>query len=131
METNYTYHATKYDSARDEVIAILASPLEGFGRAATGNVEAPTGFVELVVLDETHDLDFTDHTNYPPGDLCGETARLYGVTTQDVLGAWLVISNDQGFVTVLGHDNASAAMRHFSQIEKAYLTWEDQDDDNN
>lgn len=64
MTTIAPYFATKYDSAAHEVIAILADHAEGYGQGFGGNIDAPTGYFELVILDESHDADFHDHTNY-------------------------------------------------------------------
>jgi hypothetical protein len=96
-----TYFATKYDSAREEIIAVLADSTEGFGTDSIGEVDAPTGFVQTVTLDESCDLDFSDHTNYPAGDYAGEIARTYRVIGSDVLGHHIVQHNDQGFVRVI------------------------------
>lgn len=118
------YFATKYDSAAHEVIAILADHAEGYGQDFGGNVDAPTGYFELVILDESHDVDFHDHTNYPPGDYAGEVARRHGVQAGDVMGNWLVLTNAQGFVSVIGHPTPDAARAAFAQLEAQWIDWE-------
>lgn len=117
------YFATKYDSARDEVIAILADYNEGFGAAQSGDAESPTGYFQLVHLTEECDLDFTDHTNYPLGDYAGEVARTYGVTHADVLGHYIVTTDSQGFVYVQSYDSARDARQAFDSLADAYASW--------
>lgn len=119
------YHATKYGSARDEVVAVLADMNEGFGREAFGDVESPVGYVQFVRLDESCDLDFSDHTNYQPGDHAGEVAREYGVTAADVHGIHVVTTNSQGFVTVTSFliaDEETAA-NLVQDLSLAYEEW--------
>lgn len=120
------YFATKYDSAACEVIAILSDVSEGYGRAATGNSEAPDGYFSLVVLDDTCDLDFTDtSTNYPRGDMAGEVARAYGVTAADVTGAHIVTWNSQGMVSVETFESAEEAQAEYDVREARYADWDD------
>lgn len=109
-----TYFATKYSSAAHEVIAILADNAEGFGEGFGGSVDEPTGFFELVILDDPTVLDFAA---YPPDDHAGEVARAHGVQAGDVLGNWLVITDDQGFVSVIGHPTPDAARAAFAALE--------------
>lgn len=122
------YFATKYDSAACEVIAILASVGEGYGSAESGDVESPAGFFAAVTLDSYCDLDFADHTNYPLGDDAGETARKYGVTAEDVTGHHLVITNDQGFVSVLTYDTREERDAAYAAQDAVYAAWLDTDD---
>lgn len=110
------YFPTEYASAAAEVIALLADVVEGYGKAEAGEVDAPTGYFALVILDDTCDLDFADtSTNYPRGDLVGETAREYGVTAEDVRGAHIVTHDSQGFVSVETFDTAEEAQREFDR----------------
>ena len=124
------YFATKYDSAAHEVIAILADISEGYGKEATGDVESPTGYVQLVHLDDTCDLDVQDTTGaYPLGDYAGEVARAYGVTADDIKGSWLVTSNSQGFVSCERFDTAEATTDAYRCAEARYDVWADEDRD--
>lgn len=124
-----TYHATKYDSARDEVVAILADANEGFGTEHFGDVEAPCGYVQTVGLDDSHDLDFSDHTNYPVGDQAGEVARTYGVTADDVKGLHIVVTNSQGFVDVESYalEDEEAFEARVQAYRDSWGEWDDQD----
>lgn len=123
------YFATKYDSAAAEVIAILSSVSEGYGIAETGDVESPTGYFAFVVLDDTCDLAFDDHTNYPVGDYAGEVAREYGVTAADVLGAHIVTTNSQGFVSVETFDSRDEGEARFDYLAEIYNAWDDEGND--
>lgn len=124
-----TYHATKYDSAAAEVIAILSDVNEGFGKDQTGDTDSPVGFIAWVVLDESCDLDFSDATNYPAGDYAGEIAREYGVTSADVMGAHLVTTNSQGFVSVETFPTAAAAQDEYTCRAARYAVWDDEERD--
>jgi hypothetical protein len=123
------YFATKYDSAAAEVIAILSDYTEGFGKTQDGDVDSPTGFFALVILDESCDLAFADHTNYPLGDYAGEVARTYGVTADDVMGAHVVTTNSHGFVWVQTFATAEEAQAHYAELEAAYSAWLDSDEE--
>ena len=125
-----TYFPTKYDSAADEVIAILSDVGEGYGKASTGDVEAPTGYFALVVLDDSCDLDVQDTTGaYPPGDPAGETAREYGVTAEDVTGVFIVTTNSQGAVSVERFDTEAEAQAEYDCREGRYAAYDDEDRD--
>ena len=125
-----TYFATKYDSAADEVIAILSDVNEGYGKESTGDVESPVGYISLVILDDTCDLDVQDTTGaYPRGDLAGETAREYGVTAEDIRGNFIVVGNSQGFIGVERFDTAEAAQAEFDCREARYAAWSEQEED--
>lgn len=63
---------------------------------------------------------------YPPGDYAGEVARRHGVQADDVMGNWLVLTNAQGFVSVIGHPTPDAARAAFAQLEAQWIDWEDQ-----
>lgn len=119
------YHATKYDSARDEVIALLADEAEGYGMRddTSGDAEAPTGFFALVMIPADVDLatDEDDHAT--------DVARLYGVTPAEVVGSHVVTHNSQGFVSVESFDSEAAAREAFDCLAGRYAEWSDEDRD--
>lgn len=123
------YHGTKYSSPAAEVIAILSSVSEGYGAEETGDCESPAGFIALVILDETCDLAFDDFTNYPRGDYAGEVARTYGVSATDVMGAHIVTTGSQGFVTVETFDTADIAREQYACRAAWFAEWDDEDRD--
>jgi hypothetical protein len=123
------YFATRYASATAEVVALLSDYYEGYGVDATGSVEAPTGHVSWVVLTSgVHDVDFSSTTGgYPVGDLVGETARYYGVTADDVFGAWIVTEDDRGHVDVTRYACTDDARDAFRCADARYLAWDHED----
>ena len=128
MSDTSHYFATRYDSAADEVIAVLSDEMEGFGTAHTGEVDSPTGYVSLVILDNaTQDLDFA---NYPADDHAGEVAREFGVTADDVVGNYVVRSTDQGFVYVHAYDTPDLAREAYLVLDTQYAAWCDTDEEN-
>lgn len=124
-----TYYDTKFDSAAHEVLSILADSAEGYGIDACGDVESPWGFFQLLILDDNHDTDFNDFTNYPRGDYAGEVARLYGLTSADVLGNWMVKYDDRGSVYCEQFDTPEQARQAFACQSAAFGAWSDEDED--
>lgn len=114
-----TYHATKYDSARDEVIALLAN---GMRDDSTGNVDALTGWFALVTIPANVDLMID-------GDPVSETAREYGVTAADVIGSHIVTHDSQGFVYVETFDSEQEAREEFDCRAAQFAEWDDEDRD--
>lgn len=123
------YHSTKHDSAAAEVIAELSDVATGFGSDATGDVDSPTGYFALVILDQTCDLGFSDHTNYPTGDYVGELARTYGVTEADVIGAHIVTWDSRGFVSVETFPTDDDARTEYACRSQRFDEWADPDAD--
>lgn len=123
-----TYHATKYDSARDEVVALLSDPTEGFGSEYFGNVDAPTGYVQVVrltddLLETWEQRGVVDSWEDRIDDLISE----HHVTSDDVRGLHAVVSNDQGFVTVLTFASEDLLASWLRETEEEFAAWDDQD----
>lgn len=120
------YRPTKYDSARDEVIALLADDMEGYGQRedTSGEVDAPTGWFALVVIPANVSFDPS-----PDGDRADTVATEYGVTPAEVAGAHLVTENSQGFVSVETFDTAEEAREEFDCRAGRYAEWSDEDRD--
>ena len=122
------YFPTKYDSAADEIIAALSDEAEGYGTRddTTGEVDAPTGYVSLVIIPA--DVDLT--ADYMGGDMIARLAADYGVTAADVAGVHIVTTNDQGFVSVVTFDTEDEARAAFDQLSAEYAEWlGDEEDD--
>lgn len=122
--TSNTYHATKYSSARDEVIALLSDEMEGYGRRddTTGDVEAPGGHIALVTIPE--------HVSFAPnGDSADDVASEYGVTAADVIGSHIVTHNSQGFVSVETFATEEEAREQFDCRAARYAEWSDEERD--
>jgi hypothetical protein len=125
------YHATKYDSARDEVIALLSDELEGYGMRddTSGDSESPTGFFALVVIP----ADGIDPVNVTGDDYARFTADAvaneYGVTPAEVAGVHIVTHNSQGFVSVETFGSEAEAREEFDCRAGRYAEWSDEDRD--
>lgn len=112
------YFATKYDSARDEIIGQMAFE----PNAWTGDVEAPCGYVALVVLAGTAEEIASD-------DYAQELATTYDVSAAEIAGAWLVKSDDRGFVYVKSFDSEKDAREAFECTDARYAVWADEERD--
>lgn len=123
------YRATKYDSARDEVIALLSDELEGYGMRddMSGDAEAPTGFFALVTIPAD--------VSFPSAPLDGyaynadTVANEYGVTPAEVAGVHIVTHNSQGFVSVESFGSEAEAREEFDCRAGRYAEWSDEDRD--
>lgn len=117
-EERPSYFATKYDSARDEIVGQFAfEPDE-----SSGDVEAPTGFFALVLLAGT--ADELTHEDY-----ARELAETYGVEPSEWAGSWIVTSTDQGFVYVEQFETEAAAREQFECLSGRYSFWVDEERD--
>jgi hypothetical protein len=120
-----TYHATKYDSARDEVIALLADELEGYGQRddATGDVDAPTGWFALVTIPADVCLTGPAMSGLGIDAIVSNLANEYGVAPADVAGTHIVTHNSQGFVSVETFDSEEEARAAFECRADHYAEW--------
>lgn len=114
-----TYFATKYDSARDEVVALLSDEAEGYGMRddSTGEADAPTGYFTLVTIPDEYGALYAD---------CDDVrylAETYGVTTADVAGHHIVTHNSQGFVSVETFATESEARAEFDRLSTLYARY--------
>jgi hypothetical protein len=120
------YRATKYDSARDEVIALLSDELEGYGMRddTSGDVDAPTGWFALVTIPDDVELSMPT-----PGDWVAELADTYDVMPAEVAGLHIVTHNSQGFVSVETFETEQEARDTFDCRAARYAEWDDEDRD--
>ena len=116
------YFATKYDSAADEVIALLADEMQlGNRDSQTGDVDAPTGWFALVHIPADVDLHESD-------DEVAKLASEYGVTVSDVAGSHIVTHNSQGFVYVETFESVQAADDEYACRAGRYAEWSEHND---
>lgn len=117
------YHATKYDSAAHEVIALLADETEGYGMRedSSGDVDSPTGWFALVTIpaDVTFPSAPFDAYSYSADTVANE----YGVTPADVIGTHIVFHDSHGFVTVATYLSEAAARETFDCLSAQYDVW--------
>jgi hypothetical protein len=123
------YFATKYDSARDEVIALLSDETEGYGMRddTSGDTDSPTGYFALVTIpaDVTFPSGAFDAYSYSADTVANE----YGVTPAEVAGIHIVTHNSQGFVSVETFDSEDAAREEFDCRAARFAEWADEDRD--
>lgn len=98
-------HLGKYDDCLSEAIAWRAPD---WARDQTGDVEAPCGYVEIVVIDEPETLTVDDHND---------------VTVTVPAGTYLVWTDNQGFVSVDHYADGAVAQRNFDAANDAYGVW--------
>lgn len=115
----------KYDSKRDEALHRLS--LEGWANKSSGDVEAPSGFyarisVDASELEALHDVLSSD---FEVGDL----------DLNDLIGHFLVIEDNQGFVTVeqytdaptsgglSGWDASTLLLSAYAERDRQYSAW--------
>jgi hypothetical protein len=124
-----TYHATKYDSARDEVIALLSDEAEGYGMRddTYGDVTDYGTYGALVTIpaDVTFPSGAFDAYSYSADTVANE----YGVTPADVTGSHIVTHNSQGFVSVETFDTEDEARAEYECRAARYAEWDDEDRD--
>jgi FAD/FMN-containing dehydrogenase len=123
--THPTYHATKYDSARDEVIALLADEAEGYGMRddTYGDVTDYGTYGALVTIPADVTFPSAPFDAYSYG--ADTVANEYGVTPADVAGTHIVTHNSQGFVSVETFDSEQEARAEYDQRADAYAEWDD------
>lgn len=120
-----TYFATKYASARDEVVALLADEIEGYGQRddSSGDVNSPTGYFQLVTIPDDVDLLIGSY----PGDPMPMLTTEYGVTSEDVAGSHIVFHDSQGFVSVVTYADETEARATFDCLSHRYDVWSEDD----
>jgi hypothetical protein len=116
----------KYASPLGEALHRLCQ--EQWANESTGNVEAPTGYVWRITITEAElpevrsalDAIWEDHPYDDEGRACAE-----------MVGAWIVVEDTQGFVTCTNWATDEPARTfddrarvQFRMAEQAYATWE-------
>ena len=117
-----TYFPTKYDCARDEIIASLPAD---WWTDQTGDVDAPCGYVfSIVLLTVAEASDALTDPAYPWLRQCADE---YAVRATNLVGSFLVTSDERGFVTVQqGTEQEITAL--FEEAEQSYQEWLGDDD---
>jgi hypothetical protein len=118
------YFATKFDSARDEIVSLLSDWLSGFGEYCSGDVESPTGFFEMVIIPDTIDFNNVPYWEAYVIELIND----YGVVPGEIIGNWVVTTNSQGFVYVERFETEEMAREAYTILENEYVEWVGDDD---
>ena len=120
------YHATKYESAASEFVALF---IQADPHAADGEVDSPTGYFEVGVVDMRAWLS-TEPWFHGDSDVLALLALIveHGVRPDDVDGWHVVVTNDQGFVGTQSFADQGQAMIEYNRLEAAYSEYlEDED----
>jgi hypothetical protein len=123
--TQPAYFATKYGSARDEVIALLADETEGYGQRGdtSGDVDAPTGWFALVVIPDDVCLAGPAMSSIGLDAEIAELAGTFGVTPEEIVGVHIVQHSSQGFVSVTTYEDEATARADFNCASHRYNVW--------
>lgn len=111
----------KYDSDRDAVLNMLT--VSGWANQSTGDVEAPTGFVALVIV---HPVELSEIEEAFSADVENEIEE--GFSWDSIIGNFLLSENSQGFVTVTEFPTCHDAKKEYERISRAYGEWLGEDD---
>ena len=119
----------KYSTARDSILHFLC--VSDWANDSTGNSEAPTGYFWKISND--------------PADVATINAEFQSVIEEwflespevtdspalraELVGDFIVSTDDQGFVYVESFESAARRDAEYSTRELAYWDWEGQEDD--
>jgi len=116
-----TYFPTKYATARDEVLDVLAGE---FADDSSGDVDAPCGHYASV---EFADVATVERELTPEAMAI---AHEYGVGMSEFVGWHIVRTDSNGFVGVESFDTVALFTARWYELERIYGEWSgDLDDD--
>lgn len=107
-----TYFATKYDSARDEILHTLA--MDWFADWS-GEVDASCGSYCGITVEDIYAHDITEAAHH--------LMVTYGVHLSDLLGHYLLDCNDRGFCGVSSYDSATDLQRAVDDRQAVLDIW--------
>lgn len=108
----------RYASTRDEILDTMAR--EMWAEKSTGDCQSPVGWFALIInppesLPEVHDA-FRE-------DIAREECD-----PQTLVGNFLLIEDDQGFVSVRVYEHADNARKAYDELAAEFDAWESEDD---
>lgn len=115
------YFATKYSCPRDEILGEMG--LQGWANASSGDVASPTGYFERI----TNTPEELAEVEQAFEDVIARM-RQYGFTADELLGHFLLVHDDQGFVGVHEYDTHEELVQRFEELEEAYSEWGSDDE---
>lgn len=113
------YFATKFASARDELLHIMCS--SGWADMSEGDVESPAGYFYLISNSVPELAELVAAFQ--------EDITSLGVSPDDVVGHFVVVEGSSGFVGVGSFDSEADAQREFDRLGEVYTVWEIGGDD--
>jgi len=95
---------------------------DGWANESSGDVEAPTGHFACISNSEAELAEilaaFTDVTD------------VYGLPdTADIIGHFLVVTNNQGFIDIESFESADDLKSTYRELVDEYDSWMDDDDE--
>lgn len=118
----------KYASLRDEVLHLLCE--WEWGNESGGNVEAPTGFFWRITITPEELPEITDLLMSATDELA-ILDTLRGLDKSTLVGAWIVVEDSDGFVTVTDwrtdepvREFDDRARVRFEGLQRAFTEWE-------
>src|SRR5438094_643750 len=107
----------KYDSDRDNILHYMCT--SEWSNESFGNVEAPTGYVWRITNTKDDVFGTFDQGNMEFDSLIEDQMSLYSIDDtpefrRSLVGHFLVIENDQGFVDVVEYPSESALLSAFN-----------------
>lgn len=114
----YTLSPTmKGSDMRTSIEALFESMVnDGWFTATDGNVESPTGHFAYVTntVDEVASIL----------DAFAESVDTYGVpATDDIVGSFVVVTDDQGFIAIHRYANDRDARSAFQSLQGVFTEW--------
>jgi hypothetical protein len=110
------YFATRFASPRDEVLGDMEA--SGWANASSGDVASPSGFFSRITNSEAELIEI--HNAFE--ETIAEMSR-YGFTPEQLLGNFLVVTSNEGFVAVTEYRRASDLEHDFEQLEADFDDW--------
>lgn len=131
-ENNGLYGIGKYDSRRDEILHALC--LADWSNDSFGDVQAPTGYVWRIT-NTKEDIFGTLWDRNSEFDSLMEALEFHHLKVaelSELVGNFIVIEDNNGFVYVRSFDTEAAMMQEYNYRELQYSEWfngEGEDDD--
>ena len=112
MEKGYeSLSKGKFDSPRDEVLHEMS--LEGWSNCSDGNTDAHTGYFSAITITEAELAEITQ---------AFETEIGYAglVDPSELVGHWLLIDDQNGYVHVRDYETHERLMYDFKRLQEQY-----------
>lgn len=109
---NGPYPLGKYETLRDEYLHKMAC--DGWANASSGDVESPTGYFYLICNSAPEMKEITE---------------AFGPAPTGIVGNFILVENDQGFVIVHNVYTSANAEAKCAELENAYDGWQDSEND--
>lgn len=107
----------KFDSVRDEILSMMAN--ESWANASSGDVESPSGWFARISNDVADIVSIIDAFAKEAFEIDPN------FDMSELVGHFLIVENDQGFVFVTEYPNELAVINAYNNLELMYAEWND------